>query len=613
MSRVFLALMAVVLLASGTLAATTPSSASVDRVRVFIQLPDFPRAEDVVAIRSLGGELRHEFPDLRIISVEVPAAVVAMLERNPRFTSIEPVPLMALVEDTLPWGIDRINAEHVWGGGEKAVNVQSGRISGAGVKVAVIDTGIAAHADLNIVGGISYVSGVTSYHDDNGHGTHVAGTVAARDNGTGVLGVAPNAELQAVKVLNAQGSGYLDDVAKGIDWARLNGSRVMNMSLSCSGSLTCDHTVLRTAVQNAANAGVVVVAAAGNSGAGTNTVGWPARYDGAIAVAATTNTDARASFSSTGPAVELAAPGASIYSTYPGGFATMSGTSMAAPHVAGLAALLVECGLSGPDARSRMQSTALDLGTAGRDESFGFGLIRADAATTTCGTSGGTTPPPAPAPSAPAPITEGFESGSWSGGSGWTSAWTRSGSTPSIITTAGPQAGSRHLRLRSNGTVTRTLSLASHTDPVLRFWAKAQSWEGNDGARVQVSSNGSTWTTLKTFTTSDANNVYKQYEVSLAAFKGAGAVYLRFQGTMGDTSDFFYVDSIEIVQSDSAVLSEPPESSTSTPVPSATNTPVPQTPATNTPVPTATATSTPSGPQPTSTPTLLCRFYPSYC
>src|SRR5690606_2557257 len=142
----------------------------------------------------------------------------------------------------------------------------------------------------------------------------------------------------------------------------------------------CDDPVMRQALQNAQAANVVIVAAAGNSGSGSNTVGWPARNAETIAVAATTSTNARASFSSTGPDVEIAAPGQSIYSTYPGGFATMSGTSMAAPHVAGAAALLANCGHSASQIRSILTSTADDLGSTGRDNQFGYGLLDVDEA-----------------------------------------------------------------------------------------------------------------------------------------------------------------------------------------------------------------------------------------
>jgi subtilisin/minor extracellular protease Epr len=188
--------------------------------------------------------------------------------------------------------------------------------------VAILDTGIDyEHSDLNdnYIGGYDFANNDLEPMDDNGHGTHCAGIVAAEDNEGGVVGVAPEADLYAVKVLDSVGNGYMMDV----------------ISMSFGSNL--GSTSLETACDNAYSSGVLVVAAAGNdgnpSGEGDN-VDYPARCDSVIAVAATDSNDNRAIWSSTGPDVELAAPGVSIYSTYlGGGYATMSGTSMACPHV----------------------------------------------------------------------------------------------------------------------------------------------------------------------------------------------------------------------------------------------------------------------------------------
>jgi subtilisin len=152
-----------------------------------------------------------------------------------------------------------------------------------------------------------------NYEDDHGHGTHVAGSVAALDNSSGVVGVAPQVALYAVKVLAADGSGSVSAIAAGIDWAVQNGIPIINMSL---GSSTSSQT-LKNACDNAYAAGHLVVSSAGNEGEGTNTVGYPAQYESVIAVAASNINDQRASFSSTGPAVELIAPGEDILSTIP--------------------------------------------------------------------------------------------------------------------------------------------------------------------------------------------------------------------------------------------------------------------------------------------------------
>ena len=592
------------LVVAGVLWASQPFSRpqqvdAADTVRVFVELTGGYQNSDWNEVRTIGAQPRHLFAAVGTISLDIPEYLIPVLERSRRVKVVRPVPLVAVVEDMLPWGIDTVDAERVWGGAENAVNVATGANSGAGVRVAVIDTGIAAHSDLNIVGGASFVAGVSSYNDGNGHGTHVAGTIAARDNGTGVLGIAPGANLLAVKVLSDSGGGYLDDVAAGIEWSTQNGARVINMSLSCSGSSLCDDPVMNSAMQMAANAGVVIVAAAGNAGSGSNTVGWPAQSPLAIAVAATTSTNARASYSSTGPAVEIAAPGHEIFSTYlNGSFATMSGTSMAAPHVAGAAALLVNCGYSASQIRSVLTSTADELGTSGRDNLYGHGLLDVDQAAS-CG--GGAVQPPPPPTGGPTSVTETFESGNWSGGTGWTAgSWTRSGSTSysTVTTSSGPQSGSRHVQLRANAGITRTLNLSGMTNPTLTFWSKGSSWESSDRASVQVSTNGSSWTTLATYSNTSGYTTYQQRQFSLSQWAGQSTLYMRFLGQMSASSDYFYLDSITIAGG-SGVASEPTPTHTPTPgnSPTATRTP--------TPVPSATATNTPRPPTatPTRTPT----------
>lgn len=277
--------------------------------------------------------------------------------------------------ESLPWGINRVDAEMVW---------PLGNIAGP-IKVGIIDTGISnKHPDLlaNIKGGVNTISPRKNWNDDNGHGSHVAGIVAAIDNNIGVIGVGPGIDLYAIKVLGAGGSGYLSDVIEGIQWATANGMQVINMSLG-TGS---DIQSLRDAVIAAKRAGVVVVAAAGNS---SGAVIYPAAYPETIAVSATDQSNIIAGFSSRGPEVDLAAPGVSIYSTYKGtGYATFSGTSMAAPHVAGSAALVLNTpvgvydvnsnGKWDPDeVQTKLQATAIDLGNGGFDNLYGWGLVNA--------------------------------------------------------------------------------------------------------------------------------------------------------------------------------------------------------------------------------------------
>lgn len=280
--------------------------------------------------------------------------------------------------EVLPWGIDRINADLAWA-----------TSTAAGVKVAIIDTGIdLVHPDLkdNIKGGYNAINPLKSANDDNGHGTHVAGIVGAVDNDIGVIGVGPQVNLYAIKVLNAAGSGYLSDVIEGLDWAIANRMQVVNMSLGTSADIQSFHDAIVRVNQK----GITQVAAAGNSG---GSVIYPAAYPEVIAVSATDNTDTIASWSSRGPEIDLAAPGVSIYSTYKGQtYKTLSGTSMAAPHVAGVAALVLtqtaKCdtdrnGSCSPlEVQQRLEATAEDLGTVGKDNLYGTGLVDAEKAVT---------------------------------------------------------------------------------------------------------------------------------------------------------------------------------------------------------------------------------------
>jgi subtilisin family serine protease len=239
------------------------------------------------------------------------------------------------------WGINRVHAPSAWPLTE-----------GKGVKVAVIDTGIDyTHPDLtgSVDGGYSAITKTENpadYADDNGHGTHVSGTIAGHRDGKGVVGVAPKARLYAVKVLDADGSGNLSDVIDGIVWAAKNHMDVANMSLGAP----VDSEAMKRAVRFARGSGVVIVAAAGNSG---GSVGFPGSYEDTIAVAASDSADKLASFSSRGPEVDFIAPGVDVLSAkMGGGFISYSGTSMACPHVTGLAALAVSqgyVGLNGPD------------------------------------------------------------------------------------------------------------------------------------------------------------------------------------------------------------------------------------------------------------------------
>lgn len=342
--------------------------------KVIVGFDDSPNKADEKMIRDSGGKTKYTYHIINAKAVEIPEQAIENIKENPRVKYVEDDSIVHAVGEVTPWGVDRIDADLVWSDNK-----------GTSVRVAIIDTGIDKdHPDLqtNVKGGVNFVSKPSwrpadpdKWDDDNGHGTHCAGIVAAVDNDIGVIGVAPEADLYGVKVLDGTGSGYESDVIAGIEWSSDNGMQVISMSLSSSSYSTS----LEGACNVAAGARIVVVAAAGNSGPRDNTVLYPAKYESVIAVSATDDTDTIASFSSRGAEVELAAPGVSIYSTYKGGgYATMDGTSMACPHVAGTAALVIGSGITGSDAvRARLGDTAKDLGVTGKDNLYGYGLVDA--------------------------------------------------------------------------------------------------------------------------------------------------------------------------------------------------------------------------------------------
>ncbi|HEY9855748.1 MAG TPA: S8 family peptidase [Stenomitos sp.] len=261
---------------------------------------------------------------------------------------------------------------------------------GAGVTVAVVDTGAdLTHPDLQgrLVAGYDATTKGNTPKDENGHGTHVAGIIAASaNNGTGVVGIAPEAKVMPVKVLSADGSGSDADVADGITWAADHGAQVLNMSLGGPG----ESQVLEDAVNYALKKGVAVIAAMGNDG--TNEMSYPAAYPGVVAVGATDSKDQTADFSQWGEWISVAAPGVQILSTFPTyqvnlndygfpqSYATLDGTSMASPAVAGLAALVKARygSLTPAQLKSRLEAGADKVaGVTAFDPHYGFGRVNA--------------------------------------------------------------------------------------------------------------------------------------------------------------------------------------------------------------------------------------------
>ena len=325
-------------------------------------------------------DARHGLSLRKIEQLTAKSALVR-LTHHERHQLLKDGDVLAVVENitatidaqTLPWNITMVNAPSVWSGGTADT-----------IKVAIIDTGIyLTHPDLaaNIKGQYNAINPRKTANDDNGHGTHVAGIVAALNNTLGVVGVAPDADLYAIKVLDARGSGTLANLIKGINYAISIDVDVINLSLGF-GSATEDQLLpLHAVIQDAVEANITVVAAAGNDP--TIPTSLPGRYPEVLSVAAISQTRQLASFNSVGK-IDFTAPGVSIYSTYKKSYATLSGTSMATPHVAGAVALILARSSSDLDfdgtitpseVEAVLASISVDLASPGFDSVSGWGLI----------------------------------------------------------------------------------------------------------------------------------------------------------------------------------------------------------------------------------------------
>jgi subtilisin family serine protease len=320
-------------------------------------------------------------------SAVIPENRMGAVESDPRVTYVEPDGVVWAVDQVLPWGINRIDADL----SSTKAGDGSGEISN--VNAYVIDSGVdASHPDLNVVGHVNF-RGDGKNFDCSGHGTHVAGTVAARDNTHDVVGVAPGAPITGVKVLGCDGTGSWSGVIKGVDWVtkEVIGSdgiagtsddkkpAIANMSLGGARD-----TAVNDAVRNSANSGVFYSIAAGNdsgkacayspASAGRTWTGTRWIYDnGIMTVAATNSSEEEASWSNYGDCIDIWAPGVNVRSTKKGGGSTlMSGTSMAAPHVGGGGALYLSsaerAGASPLVVEETFKATAVSTGTKSKDD-----------------------------------------------------------------------------------------------------------------------------------------------------------------------------------------------------------------------------------------------------
>ena len=374
----------------------------VDKVSVIIKYKDVVTASALESVTILDADIKHVHHSINAVSATVPKDKIGKIRNDPNveyleidqeahilgfeydYLHIKTKDISTTTAQVVPWGVEKTRATQVW--------TAPGGNKGTGIKVCIIDTGIDYnHEDLkeNYKGGYNFINNTNNPMDDNGHGTHVAGTIAASDSNIGVIGIAPEANIFSLKVLDAKGSGSYSNIIAAIQWAINNKMQIISMSLGGSGS----SQALQDMCNAANNAGIIIIAAAGNDdGDGSqDTITYPAKYDSVIAIAATDSNDARASFSSCGPEIELSAPGVNISSTVPksdadisdpNGYKQLSGTSMATPHVSGTAALVLKAHpeMTNAKVRQTLQQTAIDLGQHGRDIFFGYGRIDAKAA-----------------------------------------------------------------------------------------------------------------------------------------------------------------------------------------------------------------------------------------
>jgi subtilisin family serine protease len=323
--------------------------------------------------------INHNYSIIPGFAASLDAQQKALLLTDPNITYVEPdlpldisqnsaasTPYVPNPGQTIPYGVDKIQAPDIWP-----------TTRGSGVAIAVLDTGIDVnHPDRGtIIASESFVPGQSVDDGSSGHGTHVSGTVAAADDGDGVVGVAPEAGLLIGRVLSDQGSGYVSDEIAGIEYAADQGARVINMSFGTYYYSQSEYEAL----QNANTAGILLAAAAGDSN--TNQPYYPADYNCVISVTAVDINNIKADFSNySSTADHVAAPGVEILSTALGGYEIRSSTDMACAHVSGLAALLFAAGgpATTPDqVQKAIQQTTLDLGAPGPDSIYGRGLVNA--------------------------------------------------------------------------------------------------------------------------------------------------------------------------------------------------------------------------------------------
>lgn len=378
MKKFLVTFILLVLLTSISITPSFAATSDNDLEKVIISFED---SIDYQALEDMGAEIHSELDAISSVIATIPSTTVMKADTEVSVKALTEEPIFKAAAQQPSWGYHHI----------KAPSALKLGYTGKGVKIAVIDSGInTKHPDLKVAGGASMIENTSPFTDGAGHGTHVAGVIAALNNTIGVVGAAPDTEIYSVKVLASSGAGTLQDVLEGIQWAIDQEMDIINLSL------TTDYNIpeLEALVKKANDLGIIVVAAAGNIELvdtrgnyiqNTDDVLYPARYPSVIAVGSTDTNNRLSGFSYRGPSVEIVAPGQGIYSTFStiatsghDDYKTSEGTSVSTPFVSAVFAQYKEAypHLNNAQLRASVKRAVVDLGPKGKDNLYGHGLVQ---------------------------------------------------------------------------------------------------------------------------------------------------------------------------------------------------------------------------------------------